>query len=292
MPDQIPPRDQASRRCLLILGCGFVGTEAARQALAAGQRVIGTTRDPVRLSELRAQGIDAHLTPALNGQTVGALAPPDAAVLVTFAPDGFSDLAIAPSLSPRRVVYLSTTGVYGNARGRVDERTATDANSPRAAVRLAAEALYQREGGLLLRAAGIYGPGRGLHRRLLDRSFRLPGEGTNVVSRVHVSDLASIALSALSADASTWTQLSGRAFPVADDTPVPQIEAIRWLVARLGLEMPASASIDEVSPTLRHDRAVDNSAIKRALGIELRYPSYRQGFAACIAEENAQSTRF
>jgi len=142
-----------------------------------------------------------------------------------------------------------------------------------------------------LRAAGIYGPFRGLHRRMLDRSYRIPGTGANVVSRIHVTDLAMLALAALAgpdarrARGAAQAPLDGRAFVVADDTPVPQIEVLQWLAELLAVPLPPSAPIEEVSATLRHDRAVDNGAIKRALGVALRYPSYREGFAACLAAE-------
>jgi nucleoside-diphosphate-sugar epimerase len=169
--------------------------------------------------------------------------------------------------------------VYGSARGRVDDSTDVDASDPRAAARLAAERAYLDRGAIVLRAAGIYGPGRGLHRRILEGTFRIPGDGTNVVSRIHVTDLARFALAALDRP-----DLGG-AFVVADDAPVPQIEAIRWLCDRLGVALPPSAPIDEVASTLRHDRAVDNARIKSALSMSLLYPSYREGFEACLSAE-------
>ena len=60
---------------------------------------------------------------------------------------------------------------------------------------------------------------------------------------------------------------------------VPQIEAIEWLCARLGVARPSSVPIEQAAETLRHDRAVDNARMKRELGVVLAYPSYRQGFA-------------
>jgi nucleoside-diphosphate-sugar epimerase len=266
---------------LVILGCGFTGLEIARLALAEGSRVIGTTRTEAGPGRLHA-GFERRIVPVLTRDVVDELVPAGARVVVAFPPDGQTDPAIAPALSAARVVYLSTTGVYGSARGRIDERTAVDPSEPRAALRLATEQAYREQGATVLRAAGIYGPGRGLHRRLLSGTFRIPDAGTNVVSRIHVTDLAKLALGVLASDD---PKFAGSVFVVADDAPVPQIEVIRWLCARLELPLPASAPLEEVAETLRHDRAVDNRHIKRALSHSLDYPTYREGFEACWVVE-------
>jgi nucleoside-diphosphate-sugar epimerase len=267
---------------LVILGCGFTGSEVARQALARGTKVVATTRSRDRAIELQRLGIVVHVSPSLSRESVAAIVPDGAMVLVAFAPDGHSDGEVAPALAAQRIVYISTTGVYGSARGRVDESTPVDATEPRAAARLAAERVYLDLGATVLRAAGIYGPGRGLHRRILDGDFHVPGTGENVVSRVHVADLAAVVLGVLDA---AHPVVREPIFVVADDTPVPQIEAIRWVCERLRVPVPPSWPVDQVAPTLRHDRAVDNARVKRALSLTLAFPSYREGFAACLAAE-------
>src|SRR6185295_16011930 len=110
-------------RPLVILGCGFVGMEAARLGLLEGRPVIGTTRGSVRACEVAGRKFETRVASVLTTELVRSLAPRDAAVLVGFAPDGRTDAEIAPALSHARVVYVSTTGVYGGARGRVDEST-------------------------------------------------------------------------------------------------------------------------------------------------------------------------
>jgi nucleoside-diphosphate-sugar epimerase len=268
---------------LVIFGCGFTGAEVARQALARGTKVVVTTRSMERAAELERLGVAAHADAVLSRERVARLVPRGAGVLIAFAPDGYTDAQIAPALTAaERIVYVSTTGVYGSARGRVDESTPVDPAEPRAEARLAAERVYIDLGGTILRAAGIYGPGRGLHRRIQDGDFRVPGTGQNVVSRVHVADLAAAVLGVLGA---AHPVVRGEVFVMADDTPVPQIEAIRWLCQRLEVPMPPSSPLDRVAPTLRHDRAVDNARIKRALALTLAFPSYREGFAACLAAE-------
>jgi nucleoside-diphosphate-sugar epimerase len=276
---------------LVILGCGFTGTEAARRAVASGGRVIATTRQSDRREALERLGIDVRVLPTLTTHDVRELVPEGARVLVTFAPDGQTDAAVAPALeAASRIAYISTTGVYGAHRGRVDEATPTDAREPRARERLDAERLYLERGATVLRAAGIYGPGRGLHLRVKSGAYRIPGDGANVVSRIHVADLARLALGALdrAVDANIERAKGaarGRIFVVADDAPVPQIEAIEWLCRRFDVPLPARVPIDQAPETLRHDRAVDNARIKAWTGLSLLYPSYREGFAACLDQD-------
>lgn len=265
---------------LVVLGCGFTGTVAAGARRAEGGRVIATTRSLVRAAELGRGGVEAHVAPSLTAADVERLVPAGADVLVTFPPDGVTDAAIAPALErARAIAYISSTAVYGGATGRVDEATPVDPGDARAAARLAAEAPYLRRGGVTLRAAGIYGPWRGLHRRLLLGQHRLVDGGRSVVSRVHVEDLARLALAALD------HAPRGEAFTVADDAPVPQIEVIAWLCRRLRIELPPAAAAGEVHETLRHDRAVSSARIQRVLGLQLLYPTYRDGFEACFAAE-------
>jgi hypothetical protein len=262
---------------LVILGCGYTGAEAARQALSAGRPVLGTTRSPDRAAQLARMGVDARVLAHLDGPTVAALVPPGADVLVCFPPDGETDARVAPALGhARRIAYISSTGVYGDARGRIDEDTPVDAREGRALSRLAAENLWRAAGAVALRAAAIYGPGRGLHVRLAKGEHRVLEGGRNVVSRIHVEDLAMLALAALESAA------PGAVFAVADDAPVAQREVIEWLCARLGVPLPEEAPLERLPETLRHDRAIDGTRIQRTLGVKLRYPTWREGFAASI----------
>ncbi|MDC0741253.1 NAD-dependent epimerase/dehydratase family protein [Polyangium mundeleinium] len=265
---------------LVLLGCGFTGTYAAKLALAAGTRVVGTTRSPERAAFLSRLGVDVRLAPRLDVDLVAPLLHENTRVLVTYPPDDTTDAALLPLLSrAASAVYLSSTGVYGNAAGRIDEQTPVDPSEPRAAARLRAEALVRAAGGVVLRAAAIYGPGRGLHVRLARGEHKIAEGGQSVISRIHVQDLARFALAALD------RAPKGEVFVVADDAPVPQAEVIDWLCARLGVPRPAEVPRADLPPTLRNDRRVDAGKIRRSLGVSLDYPTYREGFAACLAEE-------
>lgn len=270
---------------LVVLGCGFTGAAAAVAARAEGRRVVATVRtDREALRPLRALGVEVVVAPALTADQVASLAR-GADLLVTLPPDGSTDASIAPQTACARAsVYLSSTGVYGRREGRIDEDTELDAREPGAAARLRAEDAWRAAGATVLRAAGIYGPGRGLHRRLIDGVHRLPGDGSRVVSRIHVDDLAGMALACLAHG------LRAETFVAADDAPVPQIEVVRALASWLRLPLPPSVPLHEVPETLRTDRAVINVRMKRATGIALRYPTWREGFAQCLAAEGVPFT--
>ena len=210
------------------------------------------------------------------------------AVTITFTREGIAQPRAAAqpygrtggaSPGARAVAYISSTGVYGARTGVIDESTPLDLTAPSARARGEAESLWRARGAVVLRAAGIYGPGRGLHLRLRDGRHRIVEDGHRVVSRVHVTDLARLLLGALDRAPAAST------FVVADDAPVPQGEVVRWLCARMGLPVPPAASLDEMPESLRHDRRVVATHIQRTLSLALRYPSWREGFAHCLAHD-------
>ena len=108
-----------------------------------------------------------------------------------------------------RVVYLSTTGVYG-AQQEVDEHTEPAPRSDRERLRVEAEraVLNGPWHPMVLRPAAIYGPGRGIQVSLPRGEFRLLGDGSNWVSRIHVEDLAELACAALVRE--SWRRLASR----------------------------------------------------------------------------------
>jgi len=270
------------REPLVILGSGFLGAAAARQAISTGRRVVGTTRSAERAEFLAKIGVEPVLAPRLESALVHSLVSPGSSVLVTFPPDEPTDEAVLPALSRAgSTVYISSTGVYGDASGRIDEDTPVDTRSPRAASRLAAEKKYLEKGAVVLRAAAIYGPGRGLHVRVARGEHKISDDGRRVVSRIHVDDLAMLALAALERG------LRGEVFVAADAAPVPQIEVLQWLCARLGAKPPENVARESLPETLQHDRAVDASKILRTLGVSLVHPTYREGFTACIEAEKS-----
>lgn len=233
--------------------------------------MLGVVRSETSAASLRTLGVEATTVDALQvaREAVGATTH----ALVTFPPAGSTDAALAPLLAEARAVsYLSTTGVYEDLEGVIDDATPLPAvPSPKYAAVLAAEAQYRAVGAAVLRSPGIYGAKRGIHVRLARGDFKLSGDGSRYGSRIHVEDLAALLL----ASAAT----PGETFVVGDLEPCRQRDMVGWLCARMGLPFPASAPLSEVHETLRRNRRVDASRALRRLGVHLKYPSYREAFA-------------
>jgi nucleoside-diphosphate-sugar epimerase len=278
----------------LILGCGFTGRRVAAGLAAGGHAVWATSRHPERLALTGVRSLRLDLDDPDTLVRAGAAVPEGVRVLhsvplVAGATGGWEDptarLLAALGRKPARVVYLSTTGVYG-AQVHVDERTLPAPRVPREQLRVEAERAVQAGlwTSMILRPAAIYGPGRGVHESMRRGTFRLPGDGARFISRIHVEDLAALARAAL---------LSGQtaAWPVADEEPCSSLEICRFVSDLTGLPMPEPAPAGPVSVTLRNNRRVDGRAVIRMLGVRLRYASYRTGIPACLAAESAERDR-
>ena len=257
---------------LVLLGAGYTLARLGAREARAGREVWAATRDPERRVALEHAG--AHVV-SLDE----ALAhTPGAHVAVSVPPEVGLDGELASAVrAPQRTVYLSSTGVYGAARGHVDEDTPLDpGHGPTAAARIDAERVWRDAGAGVVRVAGIYGPRRGMHARL--GTVRLPEGGGGRISRVHVDDLGDAVRVALE------RAEPGSTYVVADGNATPQAEVAAWLCPRLGLPMPGTVPVESLHVSLRGDRAVDASRL-RALGWKPRYPSFREGYEQLLAEE-------
>lgn len=262
---------------VVILGCGYTGERVARRMVRRGAHVICTSRDCNRLASVDGvEGIRFDMTSEPQMDFI----PSGSAVLYSIPPiDGWdasthwAELALR---QPGRVVYLSTTGVYGDSV-EVNEMTAASPRDEHDRMRLQAEAavLGGPWSSMVLRPAAIYGPGRGIHVSMARGSFRLVGTGNNYVSRIHVDDLAAHVEAALLSDC-------GGVWPVADNEPCTSREIAEYCAELLGIGVPESVAPDGVHRTRRANRKVDGSAIRRRLGIELKYPTYRDGIAVSL----------
>jgi nucleoside-diphosphate-sugar epimerase len=274
---------------VLILGCGYTGQRVAPILLDRGVAVTATSRDPElpEMKQLAASGAQVVRFDAGDRGTFPVLQ--QAARRGTMVLHSLPTVVDAGAFRdptpvvlelldnrPERIVYLSTTGVYGHTR-EVDETTPAAPVTERQKLRVAAEQAVAAGPwtSLILRPAAIYGPGRGVHERLREGTFKLPGDGSNFVSRIHVDDLARIVVAALFSD------VTG-SYPVADEEPCRSREIAAFCAALMGLPMPPSALVTEPDETRRSDRRVDGRAIRRLLGIELLFPSYRAGIPALL----------
>ncbi|MGE0743712.1 MAG: SDR family NAD(P)-dependent oxidoreductase [Rhodospirillales bacterium] len=280
----------ADRR-LFCFGLGYTARRLAARLAAQGWGIAGTARRPAAAATPdgwplyrfdRGHPLDPA---ALAGAThVLVSVPPDEAGDPVIDAHG-GDLAAPGTIE--WIGYLSTTGVYGDRGGGwVSEDDAPAPQTERARRRLAAEAAWRalRPPAHVFRLAGIYGPGRSAIDTLRAGTARRIVKPGHAVSRIHVEDIAAVLA------ASIARPRPGAVYNVCDDAPAPPAEVIGHAAALLGLPAPPEEPFDPatLSPMsasfFAENRRVSNDLIKRELGIVLRYPTYRDGLAALLAE--------
>lgn len=286
---------------LVVLGLGYAGMAVARRALAAGLAVAGTARDPAALgAEARALAIPfAAAAEAIRAAThLVITAPPDQAGDPVLAAHGAAlDAALAAG-TLRWVGYVSTTGVYGDrGGGAVDEATPPAPGQPRSQRRLAAEQAWRaatagRAALDLMRAGGIYGPGRSVFDDLRAGTARRVVKPGHAFSRIHRDDIALAALAAMAQDRPPAPRVLHLVDEEAAESAVVTEHAARLLGIAPPPAIPFEAARATMSPMAlsfwAENRRVANAATKAALGIAWQYPTYREGLAAILEEERRE----
>jgi nucleoside-diphosphate-sugar epimerase len=285
-------------RQLFCFGLGYTAVALARRLAAEGWVIRGTCRTAEKAAAFRETGLAVELfdrdhplpREALDGVThLLASIPPDAAgdpVLEALVPHS----AALGGLS--WVGYLSTTGVYGDRGGAwVDETAELLPTGERGRRRVAAETAWLdlcRHRGVpvhIFRLAGIYGPGRSAFDALRAGTAKRIDKNGQVFSRIHVDDLASALI------ASMARPRAGAVYNVCDDDPAAPEAVVAHAAGLLGMPAPPLVPLDAagLSPMARSfyddNKRVSNRLIKSELGVTLRYPDYRAGLAAILADE-------
>ena len=281
--------DTVEMNTLLCLGYGYSAAALAARLLPQGWAVIGTIRHASAEADLVAQGVEPLVLPA-------DLAPDLARathILATAAPDGNGDpflgaaLAAISAARPAWVGYLSTTAVYGDHQGGwVDEATPPNPQSARAVLRILAEKQWIATGlpVHIFRLAGIYGPSRGPFEKVRDGSARRIIKPGQVFSRIHLDDIAATLM------ASIARPNPGAVYNVCDDDPAPPEDVLAYAAALLGLPEPPGVPYEaaEMSPMARsfygESKRVSNRRIRGELGVQLAFPTYREGLEALLAK--------
>lgn len=274
-------------RRVFLAGAGFVGLAFGRALAAQGWSVTATTRDSVKESAMRAMGWRV-IDPV---DSAAVLPGHDALLLSAPPPDPFLPL-LADAVAPPWVAYLSSTAVYGDHQGGwVDEDTPPRPHE-RGDARLAAETAWaawgaaQGVGVHRLRLAGIYGPGRSAFDQLRAGTARAIIKPGHVFCRIHRDDI----VGALLATMARPSPPGGWLLNLADDEPTAPEVVLDHAAALLGLPPPPRIPLAEakLSPMgasfYAASRRVRNTRLQQVLGYRLRYPSYREGLAAILAE--------
>lgn len=297
---------------LFCFGLGYSALILAKQLLLEGWRVSGTCRTSDKCERLRAMGITAYIfdndLPLQEVWDLGGVThilhsvPPvreegkreewisDSLLnpLIPFSLDPvfnhhLTDLQSLPNLE--WFGYLSTTGVYGDHQGEwVSEETLITPPPGRNARRADAEKAWLGCGlpVHIFRLSGIYGKGRSVIDELkAGKAHRVHKEG-QVFSRIHVEDIAGILQASINKP-NPW-----RVYNCADDEPAPQAQVVEYAANLLGITPPPlvefeRAELSEMAKSFwASNRRVSNERIKQELGVQLKYPTYREGLKSCL----------
>jgi nucleoside-diphosphate-sugar epimerase len=282
----------------LIFGCGYLGIRVARRWLAAGETVYALTRSAERAAALAREGIRPLVGDVTRPETLPNLPAADT-VLFAIGHDAESGRSIRDTyvgglknvlaaLSPAigRFIYVSSTGVYGDhGGGWVDEQT--ECRPTRAAGRACLEAEQTllahplADRAIILRLAGLYGPGRIPRQADLIAGEPIDAPQAGYLNLIHVDDAASAVLAAEMA----YLALP-RCYLVSDGNPVVRGEYYHELARLLGapaVRFREPGSTGAATARAAADKRIANSRMLAELGVRLGYPSYREGLSAIVA---------
>jgi nucleoside-diphosphate-sugar epimerase len=281
---------------VLIVGCGYIGRRVAALLQAQQCGVAGMVRSPDSVAELSALDIDGICAdldsgvPAVAADEIFYFAPPPRSGDRDTRMSRFLGAITAP---PRRIVYISTSAVYGDCNGAwITEQQPVNPTTDRGRRRLDAErqltawAEQHDTQWLVLRVPGIYGPDKLPLARLRRRLPVLREADSPWTNRIHGDDLAAICVAAMqSVHANT-------VYNVSDGHPGNMTDYFFRVADAAGLARP-----DEVSPVeaetvlsagmlsfLNDSRRMRNDKLLRELDIELQYPDLSAGLKSCFTD--------
>jgi len=285
---------------VLIIGCGDIGERVARLERSEGRAVAGLVRSEKSARRLRAAGIqpitlDLDVPAPLNNlpvkdTVVYYFAPPPDTGVTDPRMETFVSVLTPPHL-PRRIVLISTTGVYGDCHGEwVTEDRSPNPQVDRARRRLAAETTLQawsKASGVsivILRVPGIYGPGYLPEKRLRSGEPVLLEDESPFSNRIHADDLAHVCVAAARHDHPSLL------YNVSDGHPTTMTDFFYRVADVLGISRPPAITMEEARRRLgegmlsylAESKRIDNRRMREELGVELLYPDLAAGLASCF----------
>lgn len=285
-----------------IVGCGYIGRRLAQRLLPDERAITGVVRSPESAEQLEMLGI-AALQIDLDNLPPAAI-PTRHAELYYFAPPpptGETDARLRAFLDsipanalPHRLVYISTSGVYGDCQGEwIDESRPVQPGTPRGRRRADAEqALLVWSAAtcvpvVILRVPGIYGPGKLPLARLKKGLPLLREEDSPYTNRIHADDLVTACLAAMDHGE------PGEAYNVSDGHPSNMTDYFNRIADQAGLPRPPTVSREEAATALTEgmrsfmdeSKRLDNRRLREELGVELQYETLDKGLAQALAEQ-------
>ena len=270
---------------ILLLGGGYTLNRLATRLDPQSFVITATSKEKV--AEFAAQGFNTVLVNIERPESFARLLNeyPKIQTLVDSVPPKENTAAAVTALGQivqqsgiSKIIYLSTSGVFGVTDGSwVDEETPANPRQEAAKRRLAVELAYRemQKPFTALRIPAIYGPGRGIGLALKAGTYQLIDGGKDYSNRIQVEDLVSIIEKSL-----TTTKLPP-VFAVSDDLPALSEEVVNYYCEKFKLKYPTSITREEVERSGHHTRLsnqrIRNALLRTTLHLELRYPTYREG---------------
>jgi nucleoside-diphosphate-sugar epimerase len=285
---------------VLIIGCGYVGLPLGAELARLGHEVFGLRRTAEHAAELTSAGLKPLVADITKPAELEKLPAGFDWVINTVSStrggveeyrgvylEGTRNLiAWLGAAPPKKFVYTSSTSVYGQSDGSlVKENSPTVPDSETSQILVETEKLLldaaaaRKFPAIILRVAGIYGPGRGhLFLQYLRNEARLAGKGDRIINMIHRDDLGGAMIAILKIGR------PGEVYNVVDEEPVAQIHFFRWLSETLGKNMPPYATEAENAARKRGltHKKVSCRKLKMELGYQFKYPTFRQGYTAEI----------
>jgi nucleoside-diphosphate-sugar epimerase len=283
---------------IFIIGCGYIGNLVAQKWGKDNRSVAALARSEASAAKLQAKGIVPHQGDLDVGDSLQQL-PLAGTTLYYFAPPpprGSSDsrmhnfiAALGETSHPQQIIYISTSGVYGDTGGEwVTEETPLNPQADRARRRVDAELALQQWCKrhtiplTILRVAGIYGSEKLPLKRLKAGTPVLREEECGYTNRIHVEDLVNICVTAAEVGEGT------RVYNVSDGHPGTMTAYFFAVADALGLSRPPTVTMEEAKRVLTpamlsyltESRRLDNGKLLKELGVTLKYPTLDEGLRA------------
>lgn len=289
----------------LIFGCGYLGERVAQRWCEAGHDVAVVTRSRHRAEAFEGQGFQAIVADITRPESLTSL-PAAESVLFAVGYDrssgppitevyagGVRNVLAALPADTGRFIYISTTGVYGNADGDwVDEQTPPDPQREGGRASLAAEQALAVHllgtHGVILRLAGIYGPGRVPFLDQLHSGEPIPTLGEGYLNLIHVDDAVAAVLAAEEATVNDGPLV----YCISDGRPVERGQFYAEAARQIGAAAPQFVAPDPASPRVARataNRRVRNDLMLAQLRVRLNYPDCRAGLAAILNDARQNS---
>ena len=284
---------------VLIIGCGYLGARAGRRWLDAGEEVFALTRSESRAVSLAEQNFkpivgDVTLTKTLSHlpqvntllYAVGYDRQAEPSIEEVYVQGLVNVLSQAPAAT--RVIYISSTGVYGPGGdgGWVNEASECNPTRPGGKASLAAEKVLSEHPNapdhVILRMAGLYGPGRLPLSAQIQSGEPIPANPEAYLNLIHIDDAAQVTVTASQANAPSSL------YCVSDGHPVLRKDFYAELARLLHAPAPTFANLDEAGASSRRgsgDKRISNAKLLKELPVSLEFPSYQAGLAAICADE-------